>query len=157
MTLVVAVAPGARHTAVVLRSDDTLRGHQVVDRRDVPLDWYLGDVVDAVTKLKERARNIILQDTPAYIGNPAVLAVSDLLRDVIAAGVEPELLLTRAQVIGAVAGHWITHRVTEPVDVHPLSFYPDNLQHHSPRGRQARLAWDVAGHVIDVDREEATT
>lgn len=125
MNLVVGVSPGPRHTGVVLRQGVTLRGRVLVQRTDTdaPIDWYLGDVVDAVTKLKNTARSIVLGDIPNLVGNPAILAVADPLdRESVEGG------YAIAQVIGAIAGHWITTRITEPITTQPLTHYPDRLQ-----------------------------
>lgn len=145
--LVIGVAPGITHTGVVLRTGDTLRAHHRVDPGEAPFDWYLADVVDAVTKTKNTARNIALQDTPNMYGSAvAGIAIPDPLQA--SDGLSFEAMIDLALIVGAVAGHWPTTRIPAIPDRQALTFYPPLLQ--ARPDRILREAWDLAGAAIQL-------
>lgn len=153
--LVVAVDPGGRHTGVVLRSGDALH-YWALLTRDTDFDWYLGEVVDTVTKAKDRARTLALQDGALFDLSP-VLAVEDLNDPTPQMGLTSlRGLIDTAQVIGAIAGQWPIIRVPPGRHgSHPLNAYPTPLvgaRERSGKGtsRHVRAAWDIAHTAVYV-------
>lgn len=154
--LVVAVDPGGRHTGIVLRSGAILHYWALVSRQGhEPLDWYLGEVIDTVTKAKERARELALLN---LFDAWALLAVEDITDPTPQMGITSVRgLIDTAQIIGAISGHWVITRVPPGGHgSHPLSTYPEKLvgiQEKSGQGRlrHVRSAWDVAHTATYID------
>lgn len=147
--LVVAVDPGGRHTGIVLRSG-TILHYWALLTCDTDFDWYLGEIIDTVTRAKDRARNLALENGDIFDHFP-ILAVEDINDPNPHMGVTSVRgLIDTAQVIGAISGHWPIVRV--PPGQHgsrPLSTYPDKIvgaKERSGRGalRHVRSAWDIA-------------
>lgn len=148
--VVIGVDPGGRYTGIVVRHQDTLCYTALV-KRETPLDWYLGEVVDTVEKARDVAKNILLAETPNLITQPTALAVEDLNPPTPQMGMTSvQGLLETAQVIGAISGKYPITRI--PPGQHgnkPLTAYPGALVHPSEeagrgRYRHLRAAWDIA-------------
>src|SRR5690606_22416502 len=115
-------------TGVVLRSGDILHSWALLTRDGPDLDFYLGEVIDTVTKTKERARELALTSGDLYAASP-LLAVEDINDPNPHMGVASVRgLIDTAHVIGAISGHWPIVRV--PPGKHgsrPLTLYPEKL------------------------------
>lgn len=158
---IIGVDPGGKHTGIVVRTPAGLHRWSLITRT-TPIDWYLGEVVDAVTEARDFARNLILADGPADLRTP-VLAVEDLNDPTPQMGITSVRgLLDTAQVLGALAGHWVITRV--PPGGHGsgvLAAYPPALRGDGEtRGRgklkHCRSAWDLAATARTLIRREAS-
>lgn len=156
---VVGVDPGGRHTGVVVRHGSMLR-YWALLKRDTPIDWYLGEIVDTITKARDLARQIAIQHNGFH---RVPIAVEDLDDPTPQMGLTTVRgLIDTAQVLGAIAGTWPITRI--PPAGHgaaPLRSYPDDLVDDSERKgrgrlRHVRAAWDIAGAAPAViARQEA--
>lgn len=153
--IVIGVKPGPYHTGIVVRQGSLLR-HWSLITRSLPFDWYLHDVCDNTVQAKDAARLIALESSPNHLGEPAILAVADAVTDAAQDADYTELLET-AQVLGAIAGHWLITRIP-PADIHrkPLSDYPTRLTDPGLT-RHLRGAWDVADAALQLLRQAEAT
>ena len=153
---IVGVDPGGKHTGIVVRTPEGLHRWTLITRTS-PLDWYLGEIVDAVTETRDFARNLILLDNHTDFRLPT-LAVEDLNPPAPQMGIiSVRALLDTAQVIGAIAGRYVITRI--PPGGHgsaPNAAYPEALQ-GPPTGkmRHVRSSWDIAGAARTLIRQEA--
>jgi hypothetical protein len=155
--LAIGVAPGAYHTGVVVRSEGMLIRSTLLTR-ETPFDWWLGDVVDAVTQAREVARNLLLQLSPNVYQPGPILAVADITFSRLINGADRGEVLLAAQTLGAVVGKYgpKVARIDESeITPQTLDRYPETLTARTTGGRYLRLAWDVAGRALSVTADTA--
>lgn len=159
----VGVDPGGRHTGVVARAGDQLLYKALVScTPDITFDWYLAEVVDTVRRARDHARDVLIaHDTHPRTG--LLVGVEDINDPTPQMGIASiRGLIDTAQVLGAVAAHFVVTRI--PPAGHgsnPLSTYPNALVGHETEGRgrlrHVRSAWDIAGVTHRIHQLTTTT
>lgn len=138
--IVLAVHPAWAHTGIVVAVAGQLR-HSAIVTRSLPFDWYLHDVFDTVQRAKDVARCIALQTTSAHTPLVAIPDLPDSRGEV-----DLHVLLERAQLVGAVAGHWLVTRIPPATIRRGAGSYPPKI--HGPGNHPLRRAWDVAAAAL---------